>query len=91
MAWNAAQVNKLMTQLISMNNQQTWQMGQQVAGEATKSVVQQTRKDIAGTSWDCPTCGFYNYGNRSTCFAYKQDGVEAKLNKTAGPSSKTGG
>eukprot|EP00971_Amphidinium_carterae_P143406 2841236-Amphidinium_carterae.1 len=46
-----------------------------------------TRKDMAGTYWNCGTCGFYNFGYRTECFACRCARGNAK---TGGPSSKPG-
>eukprot|EP00971_Amphidinium_carterae_P332981 6467432-Amphidinium_carterae.1 len=45
---------------------------------------------MAGTFWNCGTCGFYNFGCRTDCFACKDARGNAKVNKTGGPSSKPG-
>eukprot|EP00971_Amphidinium_carterae_P254624 5054985-Amphidinium_carterae.1 len=36
------------------------------------------------------TCGFYNFGYRTECFACKHARGNAKINRTGGPSSKPG-
>eukprot|EP00971_Amphidinium_carterae_P094957 1878955-Amphidinium_carterae.1 len=49
-----------------------------------------TWKDMPGTFWNCGTCGFYNFGYRTECFACNCARGNAKINKTGGPSSKPG-
>eukprot|EP00971_Amphidinium_carterae_P294537 5847972-Amphidinium_carterae.1 len=47
-----------------------------------------TRKVMVGTSWDCGTCSFYNFGYRTECFACKRDRGNAKIKKAGGPSGQ---
>eukprot|EP00971_Amphidinium_carterae_P233356 4631720-Amphidinium_carterae.1 len=45
---------------------------------------------MAGTFWNCGTCGFYHFGYRTECFACKNARGNAKTQKTGGPASKPG-
>eukprot|EP00971_Amphidinium_carterae_P311468 6190521-Amphidinium_carterae.1 len=88
MAWNASQVAFLMNSLAALQQTSGGKPGNLGTKDQVVSFQGQTKKNAAGTSWDCPICGFYNFGYRSTCFACKRDKGDAKLNKTGGPASK---
>eukprot|EP00971_Amphidinium_carterae_P011791 232331-Amphidinium_carterae.1 len=60
------------------------------ASEWSQDKPLKPRKDMASTFWNCGTCGFYNFGYRTECFACKCARGNAKIQKTGGPASKPG-
>eukprot|EP00971_Amphidinium_carterae_P220089 4368894-Amphidinium_carterae.1 len=66
MAWQGKQLSQLLNSLAVLNSAGNGRPGNWNRRNNSSSPSQnKPRKGMAGTFWNCGTCGFYNFGYRT--------------------------